>query len=446
MAVFSEQWRTQSGAVLRLGGPLIVNYLAVAGMGLADTIMSGRLGAESLAAVAVGNSSWMLAFSGCLGVLMAISPIVSRYFGAGEISKIGRYARHGMYLGFAMGLLILLIGRPLAETAVAAIGIDDGFRHLTVEYIRALLFGAPGILMFIALRFTTEGVGYTKPIMFTSVFSLICNVFLNYVLMFGHFGAPALGVEGCAYASAITMWIVMLALASFMITSPRLRLLNVFSKLGQFRPKLFKEILWLGVPISITITAEVGLFAGVSVLVGTRGADITAAHQIALSYASSMFMIPLALSSATTVQVGQMLGAKRPADARMAGFAGIGMCAMFMALSATVLLLFRDLIITLYTNDPLVTDIALSLLLVAAIFQVADGVQIGAAAALRGYKDTRFPMAINIFAYWIVAFPLAFLATVTYEAPPNYIWSAFVAGLGLAALLLTWRYRRLSAL
>jgi len=253
-------------------------------------------------------------------------------------------------------------------------------------------------------------------------------------------------VEGCAYASAITMWIVMLALASFMITSPRLRLLNVFSKLGQFRPKLFKEILWLGVPISITITAEVGLFAGVSVLVGTRGADITAAHQIALSYASSMFMIPLALSSATTVQVGQMLGAERPADARMAGFAGIGMCAMFMALSATVLLLFRDLIITLYTNDPLVTDIALSLLLVAAIFQVADGVQIGAAAALRGYKDTRFPMAINIFAYWIVAFPLAFLATVTYEAPPNYIWSAFVAGLGLAALLLTWRYRRLSAL
>jgi len=230
MAVFSEQWRTQSGAVLRLGGPLIVNYLAVAGMGLADTIMSGRLGAESLAAVAVGNSSWMLAFSGCLGVLMAISPIVSRYFGAGEISKIGRYARHGMYLGFAMGLLILLIGRPLAETAVAAIGIDEGFRHLTVEYIRALLFGAPGILMFIALRFTTEGVGYTKPIMFTSVFSLICNVFLNYVLMFGHFGAPALGVEGCAYASAITMWIVMLALASFMITSPRLRLLNVFSK------------------------------------------------------------------------------------------------------------------------------------------------------------------------------------------------------------------------
>src|SRR6056300_65962 len=251
MGFISEQWRTQSGAVLRLGGPLIVNYLAVAGMGLADTIMSGRLGAESLAAVAVGNSSWMLAFSACLGILMAISPIVSRHFGAGEIKKIGRYARHGMYLGFAMGLVILLVGRPLAETAVAAIGIDTGFRHLTVEYIRALLFGAPGILMFIALRFTTEGVGYTRPIMFTSVFSLVCNVFLNYVLMFGHFGAPALGAEGCGYASAITRWIVAGTLGLYMSLSPRLRALKIFSRIGQFRPSLFREIIVLGLPISI---------------------------------------------------------------------------------------------------------------------------------------------------------------------------------------------------
>src|SRR5210317_1910649 len=439
-----ELWRSQSRPIMRLGGPLIINYLAVAGMGLADTLMSGRLGASSLAAVAVGNSVWMLNFSACLGVLMAISPIIARLHGAGHSRKIGRYTRHGMYLGLMLGLIVLFAGRSLMQTVLEVMSIDAGFRDLTLDYARAVLFGAPGIFMFLALRFTTEGVGYTRPIMFTSVFSLICNVFLNYVLMFGHFGAPALGVEGCAYASAITMWIVMFALALYVNTSPRLRVLKVFSRLGQFRPKLFKEILWLGVPISITITAEVGLFAGVSVLVGTRGAEITAAHQIALSYASSMFMIPLALSSATTVQVGHMLGAGRATDARIAGFAGMTMCAMFMALSAAVLLLFRGLIITLYTNDPLVTDIALSLLLVAAIFQVADGVQIGAAAALRGYKDTRFPMAINIFAYWVVAFPLAYLATVTYEAPPNYIWSAFVAGLGLAAILLTWRYQRLS--
>ena len=294
---------------MRLGGPLIVNYLAVAGMGLADTLMSGRLGASSLAAVAVGHSVWMLNFTACLGILMAISPIIARLYGAGQSRKIGRYTRHGMYLGIVLGVVVLIVGRYTDAR--------DSRRH---EY-RYRLPGpdarlharcaarCPGDFCFLALRFTTEGVGYTRPIMFTSVFSLICNVFLNYVLMFGHFGAPALGVEGCGYASAITMWIVAITLGLYMLLSPRLRGLKIFTRIGQFRPSLFREIIVLGVPISITITAEVGLFSAVSILVGTRGAEITAAHQIALSYASSMFMIPLALSSATTVQVGHMLGA-----------------------------------------------------------------------------------------------------------------------------------------
>jgi len=429
---------------MRLGGPLIVNYLAVAGMGLADTLMSGRLGATSLAAVAVGHSVWMLNFTACLGVLMAISPIIARLYGAGQSRKVGRYTRHGMYLGIVLGFVVMLVGRPLMQTMLEVMSIDAGFRDLTLDYTRAVLLGAPGIFIFLALRFTTEGVGYTRPIMFTSVFSLICNVFLNYVLMFGHFGAPALGAEGCGYASAITMWIVAIALGLYMSLSPRLKGLKIFTRIGQFRPSLFREIIVLGVPISITITAEVGLFSAISILVGTRGAEITAAHQIALSYASSMFMIPLALSSATTVQVGHMLGGGKPLHARIAGITGIGMCAAFMAVSAIVLLVFRDVIVTLYTDDPVVTGIAMSLMLVAAIFQVADGIQIGAAATLRAYKDTAFPMVINIFSFWVVAFPLGYMAAITYRLPANQIWAAFIAGLGLAAILLTWRFNRLS--
>jgi len=208
--------------------------------------------------------------------------------------------------------------------------------------------------------------------------------------------------------------------------------------------RLIREIFALGLPISVTITAEVGFFAVVSILVGTRGVDITAAHQIALSYASTMFMIPLALASATTVQVGHMLGGGQPGLARMAGFTGILMSAAFMAVSALMLLIFRDEIITIYTDDPVVTGIALSLLLVAAIFQVADGIQISAAAALRAYKDTRWPMAINLFAFWLVALPLAYLAAIRYQLPANQIWVAFIAGLVVAAILLTWRFHRLS--
>ena len=155
-------------------------------------------------------------------------------------------------------------------------------------------------------------------------------------------------------------------------------------------------------------------------------------------------MIPLALSAATTIRVGQLLGAGNTQGARVSGITGIVLCATFMSISALFLLVFRDAVVSLYTDDVAVKSIAISLLLMAAIFQVADGIQIGSAGALRGYKDTRMPMAINTFAFWVLAFPLAYLAAITYQAPPNYIWAGFIIGLSVAAILLAWRYNRLS--
>lgn len=437
-------WQEQAKPLLRLAGPLIVNNLAVAGMQFADAVMAGRLGADALAAVAVGGSVWFLGFTLCLGLLMAISPIAARHYGAGDHDLIGRYTRQGIYLGLCIGIVLTLLGQFAVQPLLTMIGIDPEFRSLTVGYSAAIMFGAPGIFVFLALRFTTEGVGHTKPIMFTSIFALICNVFLNYVLMFGKLGAPALGAVGCGMASAITMWLVALALFLHMALSPFYRPFKLFSRIAPLRLPVLKEIVVLGVPIAITITAEAGLFNAVSILMGTRGTEITAAHQIAINFAATMFMIPLALSSATTVRVGQLLGAGDRIKARTSGAVGIGMCALFMTMSAIFLLVFRNAVVDLYTDDAAVKGIAISLLLMAAIFQVADGIQIGAAGALRGYKDTRVPMAVNIVAFWVLAFPLAFLAAVTYQAPPNYIWGGFVVGLGVAAVLLTWRYNSLS--
>ena len=439
-----KAWREQAQPLLRLAGPLIVNNLAVAGMQFADAVMAGRLGADALAAVAVGGSVWFLGFSFCLGLLMAISPIAARHFGSGNHGLIGRYTRQGIYLGVAMGVPLILLGQFVVEPLLVWIGIDPEFRHLTIGYVGAIMFGAPGIFIFLALRFTTEGIGHTRPIMFTSIFALSCNVFLNYVLMFGKFGAPALGAVGCGMASAITMWLVAMALALYVTVSPHYRPFRIFARIAPVRVPVLKEIIALGVPIAITITAEAGLFAAVSILMGTRGTEITAAHQIAINFSATTFMVPLALSSATTVRVGQLIGRGELQNARTSGAVGIGLCALFMSVSAMFLLVFRDAVVGLYTDDTAVKGIAISLLLMAAIFQVADGVQIGAAGALRGYKDTRVPMAVNMFAYWVLAFPLAFLAAITYKAPPNYIWAGFVVGLGTAAVLLTWRYNRLS--
>ncbi|MGI9200217.1 MAG: MATE family efflux transporter [Woeseiaceae bacterium] len=430
--------------MLTLAGPLIVNNLAIAGIHFADAVMAGRIGAETLAAVAIGGSIWFFGFTICLGILMAISPIAARHFGAGNSELIGRYTRQGIYFGLIIAAIIIIAFHLLVGDALDAIGIDPGFRGMTESYVLAIVWGAPGIFVFLALRFTTEGIGETKPIMYASVASLFINVFLNWVLMFGNLGAPALGAVGCGIASAITMWSIMIGLGIYMYRAKKYAPLKIFARVGKFRPESVKEILVLGVPIAVTITAEAGLFNAVSVLMGTRGAAIAAAHQVAINFAMTTFMIPLALSAAITIRVGHALGAGNPSAARFSGAIGLITCALFMTCSAAFMLMFRDTVVLIYTNDPAVTSIAVSLLLAAAIFQIGDGVQIGAAGALRGYKDTRFPMVINVFAYWVLAFPLAYMAAVTYKAPPVYTWGAFIVGLWVAAVLLTWRFIRLS--
>jgi MATE family multidrug resistance protein len=437
-------WYAETKALLRLAAPLIVNSLSIAGMQFADAVMAGRLGAHALAAVAVGASVWFLGFTVCLGLMMALSPIAARHYGAGESRLIGRYTRQGLLLAVVLGMTIMTLAWLFVEPALTLLEIDSEFRGTTVAYVRAIMIGAPAICVFLALRFTTEGIGHTRPIMYTSLFALACNVFLNYVFIYGHFGAPALGAAGCGVASAITMWLMMFMLGGYMLTNPLYTPLQIFRRVPHLRLPILKEILILGVPIAVTITAESGLFSAVSILIGTLGAEITAAHQIAINFASTMFMVPLALSAATTIRIGHALGAGNPAAARFSGITGIAVCGGFMACSAIFLLLFRDPVVSLYTSDPAVRTIAISLLFMAAIFQIADGVQIGAAGALRGYKDTRVPMAINTFAYWVLAFPLAYMAAITFRAPPSYIWAGFVLGLSVAALLLTVRYRSVS--
>ncbi len=430
--------------IFSLAGPLIVNNLSIAGMQFADAVMAGSLGARELAAVAVGGSVWFLGFTACLGIMMAISPIAARHYGAGNAALIGRYTRQGLWLAAALGLTYIALIHTFVESALAYVGVSPEFRSITIEYSKTIVWGAPAIFAFLAFRFTTEGIGATKPIMYTSLVALSCNVFMNWVFMFGNLGAPALGAPGAGLASAITMVVIMFVLGGYLFFAPRYRALEIFVKMAPLRLPVLKEIVVLGTPIAITVTAEAGLFAAVSIMIGTRGTDITAAHQIAINFASTMFMVPLAISAATTVRVGQALGAGYPVDARKAGFTGIQMAGAFMTCSAIVLLVFRNAVVGLYTNDPNVQAIAISMLLMAAIFQVADGVQVGAAGALRGFKDTTVPMILNMISYWVLAFPLAYLAAVVFLSPPSYIWGGFVIGLTVAAFLLTTRYNAVS--
>jgi MATE family multidrug resistance protein len=297
---------------------------------------------------------------------------------------------------------------------------------------------------FLALRFSSEGIGWTRPIMYMAVGAFIVNLALNYVLMTGRYGAPALGAVGCGVATSTAEWLLFLAMFVYVRRHRRYR---EFAPLARFeRPQSLHlgEILGLGLPIAGSLLAEGGLFSAAGLIMGTLGATVVAAHAIGISCASLIFMLPLSVHSATTIHVGHRAGAGRWQDARRAGWVGIAMCVSFMCCSCVALLLLRQSIAELYTRDPAVLAIAVQLLLYAGFFQVADGLQVGAAGALRGFKDARVPMLLNILAYWGIGFPLAWYFGLRAGQGAAAVWLGLIAGLLVCAVLLTIRYSVIS--
>ena len=434
--------------LLKLGWPLIGNNLAVAAMNFADAVMAGQLSGidpnavpgRDLAAVAVGNSVWNLFFLAAMGVLMAVSPLVSQCFGAANYNRIGSYVREGIKVGVVLGVAIIVIVWFGAEPGMRLIGIDPSFRDLAVDYTRYIIWGAPAICCFLAIRYGLEGIGNTIPILVCSLLALVVNVIGNFIFIYGYFGAPALGGAGCGVASAIAMWFLLGVMLIVVWRVRSCQVLRVFSRHKSRIKHMKQEIIGLGLPIAGNIAAEAGLFVAVSLLMGRLSANAAAAHQIALNYASTIFMVPMALASAITVRVGHAVGAGLPALARRRGYVGIVICGLFMTVSAAVLLLFKDTIVSIYTDDPAVGGLAVSLLFVAAVFQISDGVQVGAAGALRGFKDTRIPLVFNLFAYWVIGFTLAYREAIGLEPTPHGIWVGFVFGLTVSAILLMARY------
>ena len=437
------QRRREALAILAIGGPLIIHNLALMGMQFTDTLMAGRLGAGTLAAVAVGANVWSPVFLFLLGILMALSPTAAHLHGAGRHREIGRYVRQMAWLSLllaALGWLALWH----AAVFLRAIHIEPPIIPTAAAYLRAMAWGLPGVCLYQVLRFTSEAIAHTKPMLVIAVGALVVNAILDYVLMYGKLGMPALGAVGTGYASAISMWCMFLMLFVYVRRRGIYKSFEIFSHFEWPDRRVHGELLWLGLPIAISIFMEVTLFSGVGLMMGTLGTDIVAAHQIALNFCSIAFMIPMSLGFAISVRVGQALGRGDPRGARQAGITGIALCAGFEVFSALSMLLFPRWIVGVYTRDPRVIPIAVGLLYMGAIFQLSDGLQASAAGALRGYKDTRTPMLITIVAYWLVGFPLAWLFGIPLHLGPQMIWAGFIAGLTVAAVLLLLRFLRFS--
>jgi multidrug resistance protein, MATE family len=435
--------RDDARAIAAFAAPLLVNNLGVGGMLAADTILAGRLGPGALAAVAVGANYVGIFSFAVIGLMMALSPLVAHAWGAGRHGEIGSYLRQGLWLALAASLALvgpLLLARPV----LLLIGIPPETAGLAAGYVRAFAWGLPALCAFYALRFGSEGLGWTRPVLYTAIIGLLVNIALAWALMYGRLGLPALGAVGAGYATAITWWLLLGVLWVYVKAHPVYRPYAPLARRESPRAARLAEITRLGAPIAGSLVLEGGMFNAAGLLLATFGASVMAAHAVAINYAALMFMIPLSLNSATTIRVGQQLGRGDRAGGRRAALTGVAMGAAVMGVSALVMVIARRPITALYTDDAAVAALAAKLLLFAAAFQLADGLQVCTAGALRGYKDTRVPMILCLVAYWVIGFPLAWYLGVVRGHAAYGVWIGLIAGLVVAAALLGARLARIS--
>jgi MATE family multidrug resistance protein len=374
-----------------------------------------------------------------LGVLMGLQPVVAQLDGAGNQSEGGVAARQGFWIALAVSVpyvIILSSGGSLLQL----MAVDAEIIPTAVKYMDALTWGAPAICLMLLLRFFSEGSGNTRPTMYVGLLGVMFNVPLNYILMFGKLGMPALGAQGCGVATSIVIWLQFLVMLFYIRGHRHYAGFELLEHWDWPQWASIKKLLRIGLPIGGAIFVEGSLFVAAAILIARLGALPASAHLIAINYSALMFMVPLGLASAVTTRVGNALGRGEPQAARYAGLIGFLIVLFTQTLSAASMLFIPEFIVRIYTDDAAITAIAVGLLFYSAIFQYSDGIQICAAAALRGLKDTMVPMFINILSYLVIGLSVGYYLTFNKSMGPAGMWIGMIAGLSFGAVLLLVRF------
>jgi multidrug resistance protein, MATE family len=430
--------RRDMGSVLRLALPVAGVQVGMMLMGVVDTVMVGRVSAAHLAAAALGNVYFFAVTCFGMGVLMSLDPLVSQALGAGDDRAVARSVQRGLLLSVGLTVLASVMTVP-AEVLLALARQPDEVVPLAARYALACIPGMLPYFGFIVLRQTLQAMGRMRPIVITIVVANVANVFLNWILIFGKLGFPAMGAVGSGWASSISRWVmgVILLGAGWPLLRRHLRPFHRES----FAPAPLLRMVGLGAPIGFQILLEFGAFGTAGLLMGLMGTVAVAAHQVALNLASLTFMVPLGVAQATAVLVGRAVGRGDAGEARRAAGGGILLGAGFMTLTALAFLLFPSFWGRLYTSEMEVVALAATLLPIAGLFQVMDGLQVVSAGTLRGVGDTRGPMILNLVGFWVLGMPVAIFLGFRAGLGPAGLWWGLAAGLGAVAVLLLFRVR-----
>ncbi|WP_238084536.1 MdtK family multidrug efflux MATE transporter [Pseudescherichia vulneris] len=440
-----QKYYIEARQLLALAIPVILAQVAQTAMGFVDTIMAGGYSATDMAAVAIGTSIWLPAILFGHGLLLALTPIIAQLNGSGRRDRIAEQVRQGFWLAGFVSVLIMVVLWNAGHIIHAMHNIDPELADKAVRYLRALLCGAPGYLFFQVARNQCEGLAKTKPGMVFGFIGLLVNIPVNYIFIYGHFGMPELGGVGCGVATAAVYWVMFACMLSYIKRARAMRDIRQDQHFTKPDFSVLKRLVQLGLPIALALFFEVTLFAVVALLVSPLGIVNVAGHQIALNFSSLMFVLPLSLAAAVTIRVGFRLGQGSTLEAQTAARTGLGVGVCMAVLTAIFTVSLREHIALLYNDNPEVVHLAAQLMLLAAIYQISDSIQVVGSGILRGYKDTRSIFFITFTAYWVLGLPsgyvLALTDLVVDRMGPAGFWMGFIIGLTSAAILMMLRMR-----
>ena len=425
-------------AMIRLALPVAAVQLGIMAMGVTDTIMVGHVSPAALASTALGNLYFFIAGIFGQGMLMALDPVVSQAVGARDEEAITRALQRGLLLALALTIVTCATFIPVRAVFTLleqpAEVIPDA-----ATYVHVAIPGVFPFYAFVVFRQSLQALGRVAPVLWTVLAANLLNAGLNWVFIFGNLGSPAMGVSGASLATSIGRWAMALVLLAVAGNDLRHRLKPWRAESGAIVPLM--RMLRLGIPIGVQYLLEYGAFAAAALLMGVLGTTQMAAHQIAINLASFTFMVPLGVSTATAVMVGHAIGAGDEAQARRSAVAGIVSGTAFMVLSGLAFRLFPGALARAYTGDATVVALAATLIPIAGVFQVFDGVQAVAAGVLRGIGDTHAAAIINVVGFWLIGLPVSWWLAFREGGGAVGLWWGIVVGLAAVALILLARVR-----
>ena len=435
--------REQVKTTFLLAYPVMLSQLGQVAVGVADSMMVGRLGALELAASSLANSIFFVLLMFGIGISMGLTPLVSKAYGKGKTNQISRLFSNSLLINFFTSLvmlgLVLLCSRNLNF-----LNQPEEVEALALPFLLIITASLVPMMLFQTFKQFVEGLSQTKQAMFITIAANLVNVFLNWLLIWGHWGFPELGFLGAAWATLISRVLMMVLMGGYVLTSKRYRDFKI--QIFRFKPNwtLCQRILKIGVPTGFQFIFEVSAFSAAAIMMGWISVNALAGHQIALNLASISYMMATGLATAGMIRVSHYIGKEDFKGMREAGMVAFGMAATFMFVCALLFFVLRFFLPTLYIDDPQVISLAASLLVLAGLFQLSDGIQVVGLGVLRGLEDVKVPTVVTFLAYWGLGLPLGYFLAFTMGMAEKGIWIGLLIGLTLTAGLLLYRFDQLS--